>query len=74
MGGVLASRVVVATIQLMTMYLRGPNSQVARLALELSYFWRGYVIPYVSLDIPWCWAGYKRQLFKVNGQTFDYGC
>lgn len=40
------------------------RSQVARLALELSFYWRGYVIPYASLDIPWC--AVSRLLFLVR--------
>jgi len=50
------------------------TSQVLRLALELSYFWRGYLVPYQSLDIPWCWEGYNRKRFTVAHRSFEYGC
>ena len=40
------------------------TSQVLRLAVELGYFWRGYAVPHVSLDIPWCWEGYNRAEFR----------
>ena len=50
------------------------TSQVLRLALELSYFWRGHLVPWQSLDIPWCWEGYGRAPFSVGNRTFEYGC
>jgi len=50
------------------------QSQVLRLALELNFFRRGYLVPYLSLDIPWCWEGYRRAPFVVGNRSFDYGC
>ena len=57
-------------------YLVGTfTSQISRLALELSYFYRGFVVPFVSLDIAWCWLGFNRgELPHRDGHEIDYGC
>ena len=34
------------------------TSALNRVAFQLSFSRKGYVMPFVSLDIPWCWAGF----------------
>ena len=46
------------------------TSALNRVALQLSFSRKGYVKPFISLDIPWCWAGFH--LIQVPWGT--YGC
>jgi len=46
------------------------TSALNRVAFQLSYAKKGYVKPYMSLDIAWCWAGFH--LIQVPWGT--YGC
>jgi hypothetical protein len=51
------------------------TSQISRIALELSYFHKGYVVPFVSLDIAWCWLGFNRGILQHrDGRYIEYGC
>jgi len=47
----------IETLANSSMLVGGFLSQVFRLAFELSYFWKAYVVPFQSIDISWCWAG-----------------
>lgn len=46
------------------------TSALNRVAFQLSFARKGYIKPFVSLDIPWCWAGFH--LIQVPWGT--YGC
>ena len=46
------------------------TSALNRVAFQLSFARRGYVKPFITLDIPWCWAGFH--LIQVPWGT--YGC
>ena len=47
----------IETLANSSMLVGGFLSKVFRLAFELSYFWKAYVVPFQSIDISWCWAG-----------------
>ncbi|KAJ1475578.1 hypothetical protein T484DRAFT_1967847 [Baffinella frigidus] len=46
------------------------TSALSRVAFQLSYSQKGFVKPYVSLDIPWCWAGFH----QIHVPWGTYGC
>lgn len=46
------------------------TSALSRIAFQLSFARKGYVKPYISLDIPWCWAGFH----QIEVPWGTYGC
>jgi hypothetical protein len=43
------------------------TSNIPRLALELSTAHKGHIVPYISLDILWCWGGSQNDRDSRNG-------
>ena len=51
------------------------SSHVMRLAFELSLYRKGYVVPYESVDISWCWGGYAAvTVTDREGTRWRYQC
>ena len=46
------------------------TSNVARLILELMSAWRGRVVPFISLDAPWCFGGHGANPKGWNSSFF----
>ena len=46
------------------------TSALSRMAFQLSFAKKGYVKPFISLDIPWCWAGFH----LIDVPWGSYGC
>jgi hypothetical protein len=45
------------------------SSMLSRIALELAFFHRGVVPPFVSMEFSYCWGGYGYVPVKVRGGT-----
>ena len=49
------------------------TSALNRVAFQLSFSRKGYVMPFVSLDIPWCWAGFHLIQVCTQGKRDTQG-
>ena len=51
------------------------SSQISRIAVEMHYFSRGFVPPFVSLDFAWCYGGFAEvPVTARGGGRLTYPC